>query len=92
MLDWKQRGAELVSTVGSEVTSLMGEIASLRFRVRRDWPVMTAEGKYLLYFLLVFFPTGWWARASDTYLRGFESQLCCSSARAQPGGRTRTVP
>lgn len=82
----------MVSTVWSKVASLMGEIASLRFRVRRGWPVMTAERKYLLYFLFVFFPTWWWARASDTYLRGFESQLCRSSVRAQPGGRTRTVP
>lgn len=46
----------IVSIVWSKVAFLMGKIASLRLCVRRGWPVMTGEGKNLLFFLFVFFP------------------------------------
>lgn len=54
MLDWRQGGAELDSVVWSKVAFLMGEIASLRIRVRRGWLVMTGEENTRFPFCLFF--------------------------------------
>lgn len=82
----------MLYVVRSKVVFLRGKIASLRLCVRRGWPVMTGEGKKLLYFLC-FFPTvgGGKARASDASLLSLNLSSAIVSVRAKYGGRTTTV-
>ena len=65
-MGWRPGGAELGSVVWSKVAFLMGEIASLRVRVRRGWLVMTGEEQTRFSFCVFLYSGGGPERLTPT--------------------------